>query len=98
MASGWSTTRLDVLRTHPNVLDVAVVSVPSTEWGESIAAAVVLSDPAVDPEELRALVRDRLRSTKVPEVIEIRDELPYSETGKLLRRVLRTEIAESIGR
>jgi acyl-coenzyme A synthetase/AMP-(fatty) acid ligase len=39
-------------------------------------------------------VRERLRSTKAPARVEIRDELPYSETGKLLRRVLRDELAE----
>jgi fatty-acyl-CoA synthase len=38
-------------------------------------------------------VRDRLRSTKTPERIQVRDELPFNETGKLLRRVLRDELA-----
>ena len=40
----------------------------------------------------------RLRSTKMPGVIEFRDELPYSPTGKLLRRVLRDELAEGVER
>ncbi len=44
--------------------------------------------------ELRDFVRARLRSTKTPERIEFRDELPFNETGKLLRRVLRTELAD----
>jgi len=44
--------------------------------------------------ELQDWVRTRLRSTKMPCVIEFRDELPYSPTGKLLRRVLRDELAE----
>ena len=39
-------------------------------------------------------MRERLRSTKMPGVIEFRDELPYSPTGKLLRRVLRDELAQ----
>ena len=47
----------------------------------------------VSEEELATWVRARLRSTKTPEYIEFRAELPYSETGKLLRRVLRTELA-----
>ena len=42
-------------------------------------------------------MRARLRSTKMPCVIEFRDELPYSPTGKLLRRVLRDELAEAAG-
>jgi acyl-coenzyme A synthetase/AMP-(fatty) acid ligase len=40
-------------------------------------------------------VRERLRSTKMPTVIEFRTELPYSPTGKLLRRVLRDELSSS---
>ena len=46
----------------------------------------------VSAEELRGWVRDRLRSSRTPHEIEFRDELPYNETGKLLRRVLRDEL------
>ncbi len=46
--------------------------------------------------ELQGWVRERLRSTKMPGVIEFRDELPYSPTGKLLRRVLRDELAQGV--
>ena len=85
----------DLLRTHPSVDDVAVIGLPSQEWGEQIAAAVVLKEGmTADPEDLRLLVRQHLRSTKVPAVIEFMDTLPYNETGKLLRRVLRVELAE----
>ena len=45
--------------------------------------------------ELQTWVRERLRSTKMPGVIEFRHELPYSPTGKLLRRVLREELSEA---
>ena len=38
-------------------------------------------------------MRDRLRSSKVPARVEFRDELPYNETGKLLRRILKAEAA-----
>jgi len=41
-------------------------------------------------------VRARLRSTRTPQVIEFRSELPYNETGKLMRRVLRNELAASV--
>ena len=92
----------DVLQAHPAVAEAAVVGIPDTEWGEAVAAVVVLR-PAVDTAEtpssddLQAWVRERLRSTKTPVVIDFRDELPYSPTGKLLRRVLRDELAESAG-
>ena len=42
--------------------------------------------------ELQAWVRERLRSSRTPERIEFWDELPYNETGKLLRRVVRAEL------
>ena len=66
---------------------------PDTEWGEAVAATVVLAEGAdVTEAELQAWVRERLRSTKTPELIEFRGELPYNETGKLLRRVIRDEL------
>jgi acyl-CoA synthetase (AMP-forming)/AMP-acid ligase II len=82
----------DVLRAHPAVADVAVLGVPDDEWGEAVAAVLVLREPAT-AEALREWVKARLRSTKVPGLVEFRDALPYNDTGKLLRRVLRQELA-----
>jgi acyl-CoA synthetase (AMP-forming)/AMP-acid ligase II len=83
----------DVLVADPAVRDAAVVGVPDEQWGEAVAAVVVPRDPAAagDPlrEALRARVKGALRSSRVPERIEFRDALPYNETGKLLRRVVR---------
>ena len=86
----------DVIRRHPAIDDVAVLGLPSQEWGEQVAAAIVLKDGVqLDADDLRTFVRTKLRSTKVPETIEFRSELPYNETGKLLRRVLRMELASN---
>ncbi len=82
----------DVLLEHPSVADVAIVGVPSKEWGEAIGAAIVLADGvAGDEEALRAHVKARLRSSKVPEYIRFVRELPYTETGKLLRRLVKAD-------
>lgn len=82
----------DVLRAHPNVADVAVLGVPDNEWGEKVAAVIVAKNGQPTTEELAAWVKARLRSSKTPEVWEFREVLPYNDTGKLLRRVLKTEL------
>jgi acyl-CoA synthetase (AMP-forming)/AMP-acid ligase II len=83
----------DVLRTNAMVQDVAVLGLPCDTWGEKVAAAVVTRAGEADEAALAAYVRERLRSTKTPEVWFFLEELPYSETGKLLRRTLRAELA-----
>ncbi len=80
----------DVLLTHDAVADAAAVAVPSEQWGEAVGIAVVLRPGAsADAEELCNLVRSRLRSSRVPEAVRIVEELPYNETGKLLRREIK---------
>jgi acyl-CoA synthetase (AMP-forming)/AMP-acid ligase II len=76
---------------HPVIADAAAVAVPSMEWGEAVGIAVVAkpNQPAPSEEELRTLIRSRLRSSRVPERIAILDALPYNEMGKLLRREVR---------
>jgi acyl-CoA synthetase (AMP-forming)/AMP-acid ligase II len=84
----------DVLLEHAAVADVAVVGVPDEQWGEGVAAAVVLKSGATAPAAaLQQWVRDHLRSSRVPQRVEFWGELPYNETGKLLRRQVRAELA-----
>jgi acyl-CoA synthetase (AMP-forming)/AMP-acid ligase II len=83
-----------VLLDHPAVAEAAAVGIPHEEWGEQVVAAVVLRPGAsVGEDELRAHVQDRLRSARTPERIAFCEALPYNETGKLLRRVLRDDLS-----
>ena len=82
----------DVLLGHAAVADVAVVAMPDEQWGEAVAAAIVLKPGAVVPvAELQELVKATLRSSRVPQKIIFKEALPYNETGKVLRRVIRQE-------
>ncbi|KRE96752.1 AMP-dependent synthetase [Nocardioides sp. Soil774] len=84
----------DVLFSHPEVAEVAVIGVPSEKWGETIKALVVLADGASagGPEmeaELIAWCKDKAAGYKAPTSIEFRDELARTATGKLQKFKLR---------
>jgi len=78
----------DVLRTHPSVVDCAVVGVPDAEWGERVCAAVV-TGAELDPEELRALARERLAPYKVPKDVLVMPDLPRNAMGKVTKPAVR---------
>jgi len=86
----------DALLEHPAVSGAAVVGVPDEEWGERVAVMLTLRPGAsAEPADLRAWAKERLGSLKAPEVVAIRDELPQTATGKVLRREVRAELSES---
>ena len=86
----------DVLLEHAAVQDAAVVGIPDEQWGEGVAAVVVLrGGQSVSAEELQGWVKDRLRSSRVPQRLEFWPELPYTESGKLLRRIVKGKLVET---
>ena len=87
----------EILLAHPAVAEACVVGLPDDEWGQRIVAAVVLREgESVDADTLRRAVRAQLRGSKTPEQIVFKDELPHTETGKLLRRFVLKELTESL--
>ncbi len=76
-----------VLRQHPDVADVAVVGVPSADWGETPVAFVV--SRGADAETLRAFANERVGKTQRISDVRLINELPRSHIGKILKRELR---------
>jgi acyl-CoA synthetase (AMP-forming)/AMP-acid ligase II len=86
----------DVLYSHPKVQDVAVIGLPDPERGERVCA-VVLTVAGAAPlgfDELTAFCRDAgLMTQKIPEQLEVRDDMPRAATGKIVKTKLRDEYA-----
>jgi acyl-CoA synthetase (AMP-forming)/AMP-acid ligase II len=81
-----------VLYAHPQVLDAAVFGIPDDEWGERVHAIVQAKEgETIDLDELRGFAESRLARYKQPREYEVRDVLPRTDSGKLLKRVLRDE-------
>jgi len=83
-----------VLARHPDVTETAVLGVDDEQYGQRLAAFVVLRDRAsANPETLRAHVRDNLANYKVPREIVLLDQLPRGGTGKIARRDLQAMLS-----
>ena len=79
----------EVLFMHPKVMDAAVVGVPDAKRGETVKAFVVLKEgQTATVEEIRNFCKERLAPYKVPSLVEFYKELPKTQVGKVLRRVL----------
>ncbi len=77
-----------VLGEHPGVFEVGVKGVPDAKTTEAISAYVVKKDPNITVEILREFCKDKLTAYKIPKHIHFREDLPKSNVGKILRRLL----------
>jgi long-chain acyl-CoA synthetase len=77
----------EAIRAHPKVREVAVVGAPGSHGDDVVRCVVVTSEPCT-PEEIVRHCEARIADYKIPSRIEFRDELPKSETGKVLRQRL----------
>ncbi len=80
----------EVLLTHEAISLVAVVGVPDERCGEEIKAYAIKNDgAAITEDELVAWAKEQMASYKYPRIVEFRDELPMTATGKILKRELK---------
>ncbi len=80
----------EVLMTHPAVSLAAVIGIPDEKSGEEVKAFVVLKESAsAEPEEIINWCREQMAAYKYPRVVEIRDTLPMTATGKILKSQLK---------
>ena len=82
----------DVIMAHPGVANCAVIGVPDERSGEAVKLFVVPREGGVSVEELKLYCKENFTAYKVPKQIVLRDSLPMTPVGKILRRELR-EIA-----
>jgi long-chain acyl-CoA synthetase len=92
IASGYNVVPREVeevLFMHPQVLEAAVAGVPDPKRGETVKAFVVLKEGQIaTAEEIRSFCKERLAPYKVPAAVEFCKELPKTQAGKVLRRML----------
>jgi long-chain acyl-CoA synthetase len=77
-----------VLSEHPKVLEVGVKGIADDKSTECVKAFVVKKDDSLTAEELREFCADKLTKYKIPKHVVFRDELPKSNVGKILRRLM----------
>jgi long-chain acyl-CoA synthetase len=80
----------DVLYTHPDIQECAVIGLPDKEWGERVTACILpRQETAFDEENIKKYLKSRISSYKVPKTYIVIDDFPRSPAGKILKKELR---------
>lgn len=99
IASGYNVVPREVeevLFAYPKIVEAAVAGIPDDKRGETVKAYIVLKPgESATRDEIRAFCKQNLAPYKVPALVEFRDELPKSQVGKVLRRLL---VEEELGK
>lgn len=89
----------NTLAEHPDVVDAGVVGIEHEEWGEEVAAAVVLREGvSLAESDLIAFCRERIADYKIPRRMQFVSQLPRNAAGKILRDEVRNSIMQMIAR
>ena len=79
----------EVLRTHPIIIDCSVIGIPDEEWGDIVAAVLILQEKHLDVDQLNPWIRLKLPAYKCPRRYKILDELPRNAMGKVTKNELK---------
>lgn len=79
----------EILSRHPKVLEVGVIGVPDPRSTEVVKAFIVKKDDSLTEEEVKEFAKEHMTGYKRPKHVEFKDELPKSNVGKILRRLLK---------
>ncbi len=79
----------DTIAMYPKVMEVAAIGVENEKFGETVKVFIVKKDDSLTEEEIKKYCKENMTGYKVPKYYEFRDELPKSNVGKILRRVLK---------
>ncbi len=84
----------DVIASHPKVMEVGAIGVPDKKSTEAVKVYIVKQDDSLTEEELKEYAREHLTAYKCPKYVAFTDELPKSNVGKILRRIIKEEDAK----
>ncbi|MEO7175520.1 MAG: AMP-binding protein [Saprospiraceae bacterium] len=87
----------EVVSSMEGIKECCAIGIPSEQSGESVKLFVVLKEDSITKEQIIAFCRENLTAYKIPRQVEFRKELPKSNVGKILRRLLRDEVAQAKG-